>query len=296
MIEELELLAPAKVNLSLVVKGRRDDGFHEIESLMVPISVFDRIEFAHSSESGIAFSCDEPSLPVGDENLVVRAARLFCESFGFEPNLRIHLEKQVPHGAGLGGGSSNAAHTLLALDALFGTQLARETLAELGAQLGSDIPFFVYQSACRVCGRGEQVEPVPFPHVLPLLLVKPPFGVPTPWAYSRWKNAREIPGVPYAAKEFAWGKLVNDLERPVFEKYIYLGCLKEWLSAQPEVQGVLMSGSGSTVFAILEKRELGYQLGERIAREFGTNLWVYLCETIGTETEFGSWLKNAPLE
>jgi 4-diphosphocytidyl-2-C-methyl-D-erythritol kinase len=277
----VEFLAPAKVNLSLRVLRRRDDGFHDIESLMCPVSIFDTLDIAHRDEPGLEFTCDDPSLPLGDDNLVVRAAKLFCSSCGLEPRLRIALRKRIPHGAGLGGGSSDAATVLLGLNRLFDTQLPREALAAMAADLGSDIPFFIYQSAAVIRGRGEQVEQVEFPHTLPLLLVKPPFGVPTPWAYQHWRDSQEIPEVRYTAQEFAWGPLVNDLERPVFEKYISLADMKSWLLDQPEVAGALMSGSGATVFALLHAQEGAGSLGERIAGEFGANLWCCFCETVG---------------
>jgi 4-diphosphocytidyl-2-C-methyl-D-erythritol kinase len=111
-------------------------------------------------------------------------------------------------------------------------------------------------------------------------LVKPPFGVPTPWAYQHWKDSEEIPGVLYGSQRCDSGELVNDLERPVFQKYILLADLKTWLCAQPEVGAALMSGSGSTVFAVLREKADGYPLGERLAQEFGTALWVFLCETL----------------
>ena len=276
----IELLAPAKVNLSLRVLGKRPDGFHDLESLVCPISLFDRLEVDHQAEEGIAFTCDDATLPAGDDNLAVRAARLFCESCGLQPNLRVHLAKQIPHGAGLGGGSSDAASVLLGLDALFETRLPTAALAAMAADLGSDVPLFIYRSASLIRGRGELVEPVAGLPELPLLLLKPPFGVPTPWAYKNWAAARELPGVRYAAQEFPWGALVNDLERPVFEKYLFLAGLKQWLLEQPEVAGALMSGSGSTVFALLREKQLGFALGERVAAEFGTDLWCYLCETV----------------
>ncbi len=195
--------------------------------------------------------------------------------------MRIALTKRIPHGAGLGGGSSDAATTLLGLDRLFETQLSREALSAMAAELGSDIPFFIYQSAAIIRGRGEHVEPVAFSHTLPLLLIKPPFGVPTPWAYKRWRDSQEIPGVRYDAQELEWGTLVNDLERPVFEKYIPLADMKTWLAEQPEVAGALMSGSGATVFAVLRHKEEAGALGDRIVAEFGTNLWCCACETVG---------------
>jgi len=277
----VEFLAPAKVNLSLRVLRRREDGFHEIESLMCPVSIFDTLDIVLREEGGLEFVCDDPSLPTSDDNLVVRAAKLFCASCGLEPRVRIALTKRIPHGAGLGGGSSDAATTLIGLNRLFETQLKPEALAAMAAEIGSDIPFFIYQSAAIIRGRGEHVEPVDFPHALPMLLIKPPFGVPTPWAYKKWRDSQEIPGVSYEAQRFPWGELVNDLERPVFEKYLFLADLKTWLRQQSEVTGALMSGSGSTVFAVLRGKDDVGTLGEKIAAEFGPNLWCCACETVG---------------
>ena len=140
-------LAPAKINLSLKILGLRPDGFHDLSSLMLPVSVFDALEFERKKDGDLEFTCSEPDIPVDEGNLVVRAAMLFCSTFQVPSKLRISLKKGIPHGAGLGGGSSDAASTLLALDALFETRLAREKLAELAAILGSDVPFFVYESA-----------------------------------------------------------------------------------------------------------------------------------------------------
>jgi 4-diphosphocytidyl-2-C-methyl-D-erythritol kinase len=282
MSERVEVFAPAKINLTLEVKGRREDGFHEIESLVAPISLFDTLEFARSHEPGISFSCDDPTLPAGDDNLVIKAAKLFCERIGTAPNLGISLTKKIPHGAGLGGGSSDAAATLLGLNDLFDAGLSREVLCDCAAQLGSDVPLFIFRSAATIRGRGERVEQADFPHALPLLLIKPSFGVPTPWAYSRWRDSREIPGVCFARQEFPWGTLLNDLERPVFEKYLFLAELKSWLLDQAEAEGALMSGSGSTVFAVLRAKEQGTALGERLRQEFGPDLWTCFCEVIST--------------
>jgi 4-diphosphocytidyl-2-C-methyl-D-erythritol kinase len=271
--------APAKINLSLRVLRRREDGFHEIESLMVPISLADEVEVTLHGEPGIEFHCDDSSLPTDDSNLVVRAARLFFQGVASEPRVRIALRKRVPHGAGLGGGSSDAAATLLALNEVFAAKLTLEALSALAAQVGSDVPFFLHRSAATVRGRGEIVTPCDFPHTLPLLLLKPPFGVPTPWAYRQWRDAREVPDVPYAPQRLAWGELVNDLERPVFEKHLFLALLKQWLLAQPEVAGALLSGSGATVFAVLRSAENGAALTARAHAELGTSLWTAECRT-----------------
>jgi 4-diphosphocytidyl-2-C-methyl-D-erythritol kinase len=278
----MQFLAPAKINLSLRIRRRREDGFHEIDSLLVPVSVFDRLEVELRDEGGLVFTCDDPTVPADDTNLVVRAARLFCTEVGLEPHLRIQLEKNIPHGAGLGGGSSDAAQTLLALNHLFRTELPRETLLSLAADLGSDVPFFIHGTPARATGRGEQIVPVDFPHRLPLLLLKPPFGVPTPWAYQHWRDSRALPDTPYAAQVLPWGELVNDLERPVFAKYLVLATLKRWLLAQPEVAGALLSGSGSTVFAVLHSPAVASTIGQRAAAEFGGTWWCHAAETIAT--------------
>lgn len=277
----MQLYAPAKINLSLEIKGRRDDGFHEIETLMAPISLTDRLTIERSkSAGGIQFSCDDPSLSNGEDNLVVRAANLFLKATKMEEGVEIALEKRIPHGAGLGGGSSDAASTLLGLNELFEARLEPKELMELAAQIGSDVPFFILGSAAVCRGRGEVVERVTVPGNFKLLLVKPDFGVPTPWAYQRWKNCRELPGVDYIAQEFCDVRFVNDLERPVFEKFILLGYLKTWLRFQPEVETALLSGSGSTVFAVLRSGGDANQLGERVRAEMDPKMWTCGCETV----------------
>src|SRR5215510_2103136 len=223
----MQVLAPAKINLSLRVLERRSDGFHEIETFIAPISLCDEIKIEQrSGKQKITFRCDDPSVPKGDENIVVRAANVFFEETKITSGLSIELKKTIPHGAGLGGGSSDAASTLLALNELFETNLAREALAKMAETIGSDVPFFIFQSAAVCKGRGELVSPTRLREPLSLLLLKPEFGVPTQWAYSRWRDSREIPSVPYAAQEFHGKTLVNDLERPVFEKFISLAQLK----------------------------------------------------------------------
>jgi 4-diphosphocytidyl-2-C-methyl-D-erythritol kinase len=273
-------LAPAKINLSLRVLRRRDDGFHDIDSLMIAVSIFDKLEIELLDEGGLQFTCDDSTIPIDDKNLVVRAANLFCTEIGLEPHLRIHLEKHIPHGAGLGGGSSDAAITLIGLNHLFRTELPHETLLSLAADLGSDVPFFIVGRPAHARGRGEKLESANFNHRLPLLLIKPSFGVSTPWAYQRWRDSRELPGIPYSPQILPWGQLVNDLERPVFEKYLFLATLKKWLLKQSECVAALMSGSGSTVFAVLRDPADAAPFGKRIANEFGTEFWYHAAETL----------------
>jgi 4-diphosphocytidyl-2-C-methyl-D-erythritol kinase len=279
-MEAMQVLAPAKINLSLKILGRRDDGFHEIETLIAPISLCDEIEIdKDDAKEGIDLLCDDPSVPQGDDNLAVRAARAFFGATNFKPAISIELKKKIPHGAGLGGGSSDAATTLLSLNELFKTKLPREALAKMGETVGSDVPFFIFQTAAICRGRGELVTPIQFSERLSILLLKPAFAVPTQWAYSRWQDSCEIPGVPHAAQQFAGETFVNDLERPVFEKFVFLAELKTWLLRQPEVGAGLMSGSGSTIFAVMRPNVDAQPVAKRAKTALDPGLWTFVCET-----------------
>ena len=275
----MQVFAPAKINLSLKILGRWDNGFHDLDTLIAPISLYDEIRIDKGRPgNGIEFRCDDPSVPPGNDNLVVRAAKAFFETTEIEPAVSIELQKKIPHGAGLGGGSSDAASVLLALNELFDAKLSRQTLARMAEPIGSDVPFFVFQSAARCKGRGEIVTPIKLKRRFSLLLLKPAFAVSTGWAYSRWQDSREIPGVRYGAQEFFDQTFVNDLERPVFEKFVFLARLKMWLLSQSEVGAALMSGSGSTMFAVMQAG--ADSVGNRAKAALDPELWTCECETI----------------
>jgi len=275
----MQVLAPAKVNLSLKVLGRRDDGFHEIETLISPISLADKIDIERQSR-GIDFSCDDPTVPTGDENLVVRAAKAFFVKTKIARGVGIKLHKKIPHGAGLGGGSSDAAATLHALNQLFETNLSRGELAKLGSTIGSDVSFFLFDSAAVCKGRGEIVSPTKLKKKLSILLFKPGFSVSSGWAYSQWKDSKEIPGISNQPQNFEDQSFVNDLERPVFEKFVFLSQLKAWLLKQGEVGAALMSGSGSTVFAVLRENADVDLVAKRAREELDREIWTCVCETL----------------
>jgi 4-diphosphocytidyl-2-C-methyl-D-erythritol kinase len=279
-MQATQVFAPAKINLSLRIVNRRNDGFHEIETLIAPVSLHDEIKIDKIDVGKrIKFRCDNPSVPRGEDNLVVSAANRFFAATKLTPAVSIDLKKKIPQGAGLGGGSSDAAATLLALNRLFETNLTREELAKLGSEIGSDVPFFIFGSAATCRGRGELVTPVQLPEQLAILLLKPDFVVATAWAYSRWHDSREISGVTYAAQKFAGQTFVNDLERPVFEKFVFLAQLKMWLVRQQEVGAALMSGSGSTIFAVLREGQDTEAIAERARNQLDPELWTCACET-----------------
>ncbi|MFL6537558.1 MAG: 4-(cytidine 5'-diphospho)-2-C-methyl-D-erythritol kinase [Chthoniobacterales bacterium] len=274
----VQVQAPAKINLSLCILRRREDGFHEIETLMAPISLADELLIEQSEE--FQFECDDPSVPSDSSNLVVRAAKSFFERSQIRPRVRITLRKNIPHGAGLGGGSSDAAATLLALNDLFEQHLSRDELVTMAGELGSDIPFFLARSAAICRGRGELAAPASVPRLC-LLLVKPDFSVATADAYARWQGSEHLPGTDYAPQRFSGIDLVNELERPVFEKYAFLALIKSWLREQPEVTDALLSGSGSTVFGVLRDAANGHAVAKRARAELDPKLWACVAETIG---------------
>jgi len=268
----LTLPAPAKLNLSLRVLGKRADGFHEIDTTMVKLpGLADQLTFHQSS--GFSFQCDTPGIPNDETNLVVKAVRAYELAAKTPCKFAITLQKNIPHGAGLGGGSSDAATTLLALDQLHDAKLGPARLHEIAASLGSDIPFFLTPGAARCTGRGEVIAPAPSPPSLNVLLLKPWFSVPTPDAYGRWGGAPELPGVRYATQEVNGVLLVNDLERPVFAKHRFLAELKQWLLDRRETTAALLCGSGSTLFAVLDDSANASALAKCARHELDPGLW-----------------------
>lgn len=265
----VELDSPCKVNLVLNILGRRADGFHELETLMLPVPVHDRLRFAEAP-SGIELTCSDSRLPVDGSNLVHRAASAFLAQAGISKGVAIHLEKRIPMAAGLGGGSGNAATTLLGLNRLFDSVLSGESLNRLAQGLGSDVPFFLQDKPALAVGRGEQVRSLaPFSTLqgCGLLLVHPGFGISTPWAYQQLARFPQVlRGQPGRAQQLAdalqagrladvGGLLFNSLEAPALEKYPILGLYQDRLSKAGAL-GRLMSGSGSSTFALFAKPDV----------------------------------------
>lgn len=269
-------LAPAKLNLWLKVIGKRNDGFHEIETLMVPVGgICDELIF--DLEFGIGdfvLECDNAALPVGEGNLVTKGIRAFESETGKKVHGKIQLVKRIPTGAGLGGGSSDAAATLRALNQLSGQILTIEILHDLASSLGSDVPFFLEGRPAVCSGRGEEIEF--YSEALSeqsVVLVKLGFQVASEWAYSKWSGMDCLPEVSYDSQVAAWGKAFNDLERPVFGKHLALAALKMWLLDQSQTEVAMMSGSGSTMFAICRNSDEAEALEEKVTAEFGSNVW-----------------------
>lgn len=276
------LLAPAKLNLHLRILGKRADGFHDISTRMVPLDFGDELDVQHSAGADeVVFTCSDKTLPVDESNLVMKAVRALQAATSVTGSWRIHLEKKTPSGAGLGGGSSDAATVLMAMNEQLGSPLSLDALSQAAATVGSDVPFFLHGGVCDASGRGEVVTPVEFPWTLRFLLIKPAFGIPTPWAYQRWALSKELKGVRYEPQYCPWGEMVNDLERPVFEKHLHLAALKMWLLEQKEVAAALMSGSGATMFAVLKENADGDALKAAAENHCGPRTWVQLASIAG---------------
>lgn len=264
--------APAKLNLGLHVLRRRADGFHDLATVFLPIGWADRVEGAPAP--GLRLTCSDPALPTGDDNLVVRAAAALRQWAGVEAGARLHLEKRVPYGAGLGGGSSDAAATLRLLVRLWGVDVSRAALHDLALDLGSDVPFFLEGVAASATGRGERLAPLtdgdgrPYRCPFWIVVAVPPVHVGTAEAYALvTPDDRDRPDLEAAVRSDDLGRwraeVGNDFQGPVE-------------AAHPEIRDVRralldagagyasLSGSGSAVFGVFE--------GEAAARAAGAAL------------------------
>ncbi len=278
----MQIISPAKINLWLQIHGKRLDGFHEVRTRFCKLALADTIEIERVyAEEKTMLSCSDPFVPTDESNLVMRALRGFEEASGVRAGWRVHLEKRIPSGAGLGGGSSNAATALKAFNAISGSPLSQDKLLEIAASIGSDVPFFLLdKTAADGTGRGEIVAPAGFPFRLPVVLIKPPFPIPTPWAYKRWTDSRELAGVLYAPQICAWGTMFNDLERPVFEKNLLLPAIKSKLLEFADTTAALMSGSGSTIFAITHTAAASEDLAKLARGWLGDSAWIAVTHTL----------------
>ncbi len=267
--------APAKINLSLRVLGKRNDGFHKVDILMARLNLEDQLDFHNSRTTTLL--CDTPEVPTDEGNLVIKAIREFEKSYGRKAKQRITLTKRIPFGAGLGGGSSDAAVTLKAVNEIIGTQYDDTELQAMAAAIGSDVPFFLNPVISRCTGRGELVAPVPelASWSSPVVLVKPQFAVSTPSAYKGLNGARRIKEIMYGVQEVDGIRLVNDLERSVFAKFPILGLWKMWLLQQEGVRAALMSGSGSALYALTQTPRQAQAIAEAAPKELDPTLFTW---------------------
>lgn len=265
-------LTPAKVNLGLKIVRRRADGYHDLHTVMEPVSLADTLycEFRPAPENIFSLHCPQLMTLDADDNLVVKAARLMagkaldqgCEIKG---HWDFFLDKKIPSGAGLGGGSSNAAGIMTLLDKFYKLNLNAIEMVKSAVKIGADVPFFINPGLSLVEGIGDRITPLGVSRPRYYLLIKPPFSINTSWAYASLNAATEERPVNYNLEQFeaastaAHYRLENDFENQVMARYPLLAEIKRWLAGSVGGLGALMSGSGSVVYAIYPDLETATQ-------------------------------------
>lgn len=285
----ITLQAPAKINLYLKILGRRPDGYHELETLMQKVALYDELELSLIDAPGISLFCPGTDLPEDEGNIVFRAAQIFLSQSGKEhQGIQIILRKRIPMAAGLGGGSSDAAAVLKGLNQLLGAGCSVEELAAMGLQLGADVPLFIYDyPAAWATGIGERLEAAAPLRGCKVLLVNPGIAVSTKWTYQTFSQVSGRIALTEAAAPFtlsnplsrAWRhlplELFNDLEAVTAARHSVISDLKRRLLAAG-AKGALMSGSGSTVFSLFadQAAERAEQCCRELKKEYGQTFLV----------------------
>jgi 4-diphosphocytidyl-2-C-methyl-D-erythritol kinase len=272
----VKIRAPAKINLSLRVVGKRKDGYHLVDTLIVPVSLYDDVIIHKGRKAGakdrLTVTCDLAAVPQGRKNLAYKAAVLLLKEKAIDETVRIRIRKRIPVGAGLGGGSTDAAATLIGLNRFFRLGYTTKQLEKIAAALGADVPFFIRGVPARARGIGERLTPLRGIPRLWCVIAYPKFSVSTAWAYqslpAKLTKAIVNTSINFSLESFAnlQKLLVNDLERVVMGRYPRIGLLKEELSRQGAV-GALMSGSGSSVFGIFQSRRRAGRAFRQLQKE-----------------------------
>ncbi len=260
-MNSITVSSPAKINLLLEIISKRSDGYHNINTIFQKISLCDEITISVIDNPGIIIKCNYPDIPTDSGNLVYKASEIILKKFGISEGLLIDIKKKIPVGAGLGGGSSNAAATLSGLNKIFGFNLPTSELIEMGKNLGADVPFFVLQSGtAKASGTGEELIPLKMSITTWFAVIFPGFGVSTAWAYKTYSSKYKL----LTKKEkttilnnsidnirYLVSFLYNDFEDIVIKNHPEIGEIKQKL-AETGAKGALMSGSGSSVFGVFE--------------------------------------------
>jgi len=278
MIDSLHLESPAKVNLRLEILKKREDGYHELRTILQKINLHDLLHFSLKKERGISIDTDHPSLPVGKSNLVYQAVQSMLKKSDYKGGVLVKIEKRIPLGAGLGGGSSNAATALKAMNQLLKIGLPKKELMSMGLEIGADIPFFFFEGAAIASGIGERLKKIELPEVW-YVLIYPNFEVSTRWAYRKFVltkrqfdfNFNELPKTPNEISHLLW----NDLEGVVSKEYPQIGLMKEILCSAG-AKGALMTGSGPTVFGVFSEEGGASEAYTKVKKMVRNKGWIVL--------------------
>ncbi len=263
---EYKVQANAKINLGLRITGRREDGYHTLSTIFQEIDLSDELVFIESEEFG--FSCSDPTLPTDDTNLCVIAYKRMKSLVPDSKDFHIHLNKKIPTGAGLGGGSSDAATVLKFLNKKWKINLNIEKLKKIGLELGCDIPFFFMGKTQGATGLGEELFPLELPHSFYLLLVCPNIHISTVWAYKQFNLTNKKENFKFRSlldKRIFWALFENQFESVVFPSYPKIGKIKSDLEKENS-EFVSLSGSGSTVFGIFKTLRLAEKAREKFEK------------------------------
>jgi 4-diphosphocytidyl-2-C-methyl-D-erythritol kinase len=275
MADTLYLESPAKVNLRLEILKKRKDGYHELKTILQKISLHDQLRFSLKKEKGIFINSTNPGLPIGKGNLIYQAVQSIIEKSDYRGGVDIQIEKKIPLGAGLGGGSSNAAATLMALNQLLRMGLSRKELKGIGLGIGTDVPFFLFKGTAIGSGIGERLKKIELPNLW-YILIYPNFEVSTKWAYQNYIltkrrfhiNLNKLLKNPEGISRIFW----NDLEEVVSKRYPEIGIMKNMLCSVGAL-GALMTGSGPTVFGIFSEERGASEAYKRVKRMVKVKGW-----------------------
>lgn len=281
-MKSLMIQTPAKINTRLYIIQKRADGYHDLVMHMLPVNLFDRLRFEASQEEGVRLVLSGRPCGSAQDNLILKAAQMFADQTGSRLNWTIHLEKRIPVQAGLGGGSGNAAGTLVALNHLMGTPLSEPQLRDLALKLGADVPFFIQPRPSLAQGLGEQLTPLPGHPTLPLVIIKPELNISTAQAYRQCHPSllANLPEPPQTIEDVGHG-LRNQFEASLLPQFPQLAEIKERLKNVGAL-AALVSGSGSAVFGVFASQ----QEQQRAARELSSETLgeCFVCETISQHT------------
>jgi len=281
-MKKIEIYSYSKINLTLNILGKRQDGYHNIETIMQSINLADRI-FIKEEKEGIKIKCNHSQVPIDAQSLAYRSAEKILKRYRIKKGVKIEIDKKIPLASGMAGGSANSASILVGINKLFALNLSNEDLRGMGEELGMDVPFCIQNGTALAYHRGEKVTPLsPINPPLWIVIINPGFEIPTKWAYNNLdlslikREKNNTKAMLEALKEGeARGiakNLFNSFEELIIKKYPEIGKIKDRLIEEGTL-GALMSGSGSTVFGIAQNKEKAFKIYKKLKSQY-KSIWI----------------------